>query len=135
MKERNILFIDGVCSLCDGFAKYILKNSHVTSFYISSLQGKAAQEVLDPVYIKRLETIVYFKNNKSLIESDAVIEILIDSKIIGRLPTLLYYFPKVARDKLYRFISKYRYRIFGKKKYCELKESTQELDEQKRILD
>ena len=69
------------------------------------------------------ETIIFFSEGRFLKESDAVISILFKiggfNRLISRIISLL---PVKFRNILYKFISRNRYRLFGKQQDCMIPE-------------
>jgi len=65
-----------------------------------------------------LSTVVLLEGGKVYTESDAILKIL--KKIGGgwRVFYLFIIMPKFIRDGVYRFVSKHRYRIFGRRDSC-----------------
>lgn len=117
---KNIIFFDGVCNLCNQFVDFILKADKSNKIYIASLQGQTAQNLLKNENLKNLTTIIYYKNNKTFKQSSAVIEIATDLGYPYKLIVIFKIIPATVRDALYSIISKYRYKIFGKRSTCRL---------------
>ena len=118
--KSNIIFFDGVCNLCNFWVKYVVRNDPDGVFYFSSLQSEFATNFLMENNIKSdLETIIFFTEKRFLKESDAVLAILFKigrfNRLLSRVIKLL---PLKLRDGLYNFVSRKRYRLFGKKEYC-----------------
>ena len=118
--KSNIIFFDGVCNLCNFWVKYVLRNDPEGIFCFSSLQSNFTENFLSQNNINSdLETIIFFSEGKFLKESDAVISILFKiggfNRLLSRIIKLL---PPKFRNGLYNFISRKRYRLFGKKEHC-----------------
>ena len=118
--KSNIIFFDGVCNLCNFWVKYVLRNDPEGIFCFSSLQSDFTENFLSQNNINSdLETIIFFSEGKFLKESDAVISILFKiggfNRLLSRIIKLL---PPKFRNGLYNFISRKRYRLFGKKEHC-----------------
>ena len=119
-EKSNIIFFDGVCNLCNLWVKYVVKNDPEGVFCFSSLQSDFTENFLSQNNIKSdFETIIFFTDEKFLKESDAVVSILFKiggfNRLLSRIIKLL---PLKFRDGLYKFVSRYRYQLFGKKEYC-----------------
>ncbi len=117
---RNIILFDGVCNFCNGILQLLIKLDQKNQFYYASLQSTFGQELLKKyqLSVKKFDSFVYIKKNKSFEKSNAVLEILRD---IGKPLSFLYMLkiiPNSIRDKGYDFIAKYRYIVFGKRKQC-----------------
>lgn len=122
--KSNIIFFDGVCNLCNFSVKYVVRNDPEGFFCFSSLQSDFTENFLSQNNINsEFETIIFFSEGRFLKESDAVISILFKiggfNRLISRIITLL---PEKFRDILYKFISRNRYRFFGKQQDCMIPE-------------
>jgi predicted DCC family thiol-disulfide oxidoreductase YuxK len=118
--KSNIIFFDGVCNLCNFWVKYVFRNDPDGVFYFSSLQSEFASNFLTQNNINSdFETIIFFTEGRFLKESDAVVSILFKIGGFNRLLSrIIKPLPIKFRDGLYKFVSRNRYRIFGKKEYC-----------------
>ena len=117
---KSVILFDGVCNLCNSSINFIIKNDKKKHFLFASLQSDAAKEILLQHNSKNI-----FMNSIILIEKGIVYEkstaIL---KIVNNLPSLYKFLsifiivPTFIRDAIYMFISKNRYKWFGKKDSC-----------------
>ena len=132
--ERNIIFFDGVCNLCNGAINFIIDLDKNNLYSFSSLQSNFAHHVLSSrdVDSAELKTIILIDNQGNLFKkSDAVLRIITQ---LGGLWSLFKAFkivPRFIRDFFYDIIAKNRYTLFGRKDTCRI--PTPEL--QKRFLD
>lgn len=114
----DIVFFDGTCNLCNGFVDYLIQRNPPFSF--APLQGPTAEKVL-PDHLKHgLSTVVYFRKGEFLTQSEAVTYIFQDLGGHIGLLFLMRILPRAFTDFVYRFISKRRYRLFGKRESCRL---------------
>jgi predicted DCC family thiol-disulfide oxidoreductase YuxK len=118
--KHPIILFDGMCSLCSGFIRWILKADKNDIFRFGLLQSEKARHMLRMYGLNSSgnESIVLLEGERFAVESDAVLTI---ARKLGRAWKLAYVFvivPKSIRDIVYRFISKHRYRLFGKRKIC-----------------
>jgi predicted DCC family thiol-disulfide oxidoreductase YuxK len=116
----RIVFFDGVCGLCNSSVDWLLRHDKNQRFLYSPLQGQAASEKLTAEQLADLDTIVYFRNGKSLFRSDAALYIVKD---LGGIWSLLFGFiivPRFLRDGIYKWVSRNRYKWFGKKEACRI---------------
>lgn len=116
----KIILFDGFCNLCCFSVQFIIKRDSESQFKFAPIQSIIGQELISQFKISSLkvDTIIYFKDDKYFLRSSAVLNILRD---IGGGWKLLYGFmivPKFFRDFLYQMIAKTRYRLFGKKEIC-----------------
>jgi len=118
--QHPVILFDGVCNLCNGFVQFVIRHDKKQQFHFGALQSIRTQEVLEGFSLsqKHLTTIVLIQNNQAFTESTAVLKIV--KQLHGGWP-LLYMFiiiPKSLRNWVYKLVSKYRYRIFGKRDSC-----------------
>jgi len=131
MPNDQIIFFDGVCGLCNRFVHLLIKADKQSSLKFAPLQGNTAKELLPVEYTYELKTIVFYQKHKISTESDAVLEIL---KSIGGIWIIFYMFrwvPKLIRDRIYQWISRYRTKWFGRLDSCRMPTK----EERNRFLD
>jgi len=118
--NENIILFDGVCNLCNGFVQFVISRDKKKKFRFGSLQSEAAKKILEPFHfpLNELKTIVLIDNGKIYLRSRAVLRIASQLGGAWKLSALLYIFPSFISDAVYNLISKYRYRIFGKRESC-----------------
>lgn len=116
----KIIFFDGVCNMCNGVVDFVLSHEKKSQFQFAALQGETAKNQLEERYQNDLRTLVVLDEGKILIESDGVFHILRFMKAPWNWLSVLRFFPKWLRDAGYRFISKNRYALFGKREVCRL---------------
>lgn len=121
LQDHPVIFFDGVCNLCNNFVDFIIKNDQKEVFYFASLQGDFAKEieVLAP-YRKAMSSVVLWHKGRTYTESTAALEILITLGGFWKFLRLFYLIPKFLRDPFYRYISRRRYKFFGKRETCRL---------------
>ena len=123
----GIILFDGVCNLCNGAVRFIIKRDRFGKFRFASLQSDAGRALLEQngVTHRGTDSIVYIpQQGDAFSESSAVLYIL---KELGRGWQLLFpliHLPGFLRDGIYRFIARNRYRWFGKKEKCMLPSDT-----------
>jgi predicted DCC family thiol-disulfide oxidoreductase YuxK len=66
----------------------------------------------------KLSTVLYEKNGRVLIKSDAVLSLLWDLGGIWKLSVLGRVIPRFLRNALYDLIAQCRYKWFGKRESC-----------------
>jgi len=132
LKNKNIVFYDGVCKFCNGLVQMLIKADKIDGYRFIALQSKYAESFLakynkdpklvDTVYlIKNYDT----ENEKLFEESDAALNILSGLGGFWSIFRIGYILPKFFRDFLYKFQAKYRYKIFGKYEACRMPEKSQ----------
>ncbi|MDO9511123.1 MAG: thiol-disulfide oxidoreductase DCC family protein [Bacteroidales bacterium] len=121
MKENdNIILFDGVCNLCCGIVKFVIKRDSDAIFRFASHQGMQGQELLKRFDLPEddLDSFVLIKNDLVFLKATASLEVF---KSIGWPWKVFYVFiliPEPLRNGIYGFIAKKRYRWFGRKESC-----------------
>lgn len=115
-----IVFFDGVCNLCQGSVRYLIKHDKKGVLKFASLQGNYAKDFVNETEIQSMESILFFDGKMLYKKSTAVLKL---SRLLGGWHQLLllgYILPRFFRDWLYNIVAKNRYRWFGKKEQCML---------------
>ena len=118
--DKQIVFFDGVCNLCNSSVQFIIKNDKKQKFLFASLQSDFADENLSPEYTKSLHSIVLKKGSQVKTKSSAVLRIARGLPGLWPLVSIFLLVPKFIRDFFYDLVAKNRYRWFGKKDHCML---------------
>jgi predicted DCC family thiol-disulfide oxidoreductase YuxK len=115
-----VLFFDGVCALCNGLVKFVIRQDTRGKVRFSTLQSPLGQEVLrtEKIAGEFLETVLYKKEGVVFQKSDAVLELLNDLGGFWKLARLSKILPRIFRDFLYDGVARSRYSIFGKYDQC-----------------
>lgn len=119
-QRRNVLFFDGVCNLCNHFVDFLIRNQKTNKVFFASLQGKTAQMILSKEYNSNLNTVVYQRNEKTLIKSQAALYVMIDILKWGSLFRIFLILPTPICDFFYDFIARNRYKIWGHRNSCRI---------------
>jgi predicted DCC family thiol-disulfide oxidoreductase YuxK len=119
-ENKNIVFFDGICGLCNSFVTLLLKLD--TDLKFATLQGKTGQNLLNKINFNNSEfdTVIFQKNDQIYTKSTAVFEII---KTIGGIWKLLLVFkilPTSFTDFIYRYIALKRFKLFGKLDQCDI---------------
>ncbi|MEO8734468.1 MAG: thiol-disulfide oxidoreductase DCC family protein [Flavobacteriales bacterium] len=117
---EHLLLFDGVCNLCNGFVRFIIRHDKRQWFRFAPLQGETSQRILSTHGFASgtLDSLVYVRNGKALVRSAAALNVARD---LGGPWVLLYPFmlvPRFIRDALYDLVARNRYRWFGKRPTC-----------------
>jgi predicted DCC family thiol-disulfide oxidoreductase YuxK len=121
MENSNpIILFDGVCNLCNGAVQFVIKNDKDKRFRFAALQSEIGVELSKKYELPTgtMNTFVAIINDQSYTRSTAALEV---AKLLGGVWSLAYVFiivPPIIRDGIYDWISKNRYRWFGKKESC-----------------
>jgi len=118
--KHPIVLFDGVCNLCNGVVKFAIKRDKKEILHFASLQSDPAKVLMRKHNLdeNQLKTFIFIENDKAYTRSTAGLKLV---SHFGALWPLLYVFiivPKPIRDMVYDFISRNRYRWFGKEESC-----------------
>ncbi len=132
MNQPAVILFDGICNLCCGWVKFLIRWDKKERFMFASLQSKQAERILKTINLKQEEdeSIVYIKGNLTFIESTAVLKIFSDLGGIWKLFAIFNLIPLKLRDSIYLYIARKRYNWFGKRSACLLPTA----ENQKRFL-
>ena len=130
--ERVVLF-DGVCRLCDGWAKFLIRHDHERRLRLCSVQSAEGQAILAwfGLPTETFETMAYVEGEALFVRSAAVLRVLAQLPGAWRLLAGLRILPRALRDWCYDRIALNRYRLFGRYDSCLLPDS----DHARRFLD
>src|ERR1035441_6257253 len=117
---KPILLYDGVCNLCSGVVKFVIKHDAKDRFYYASLQSATGKGLLEQYGLKANETdsFVFIDKGKVWIHSSAVLQLCRDMGVPWNQFYILMIIPRPIRDAVYKFIAINRYKWFGKKDSC-----------------
>lgn len=115
-----IVFFDGVCGLCNRSVDFLIRADRKGRLRFSPLQGESAGATLPANRLEDLNTIIYQDERGLHYESDAILRILLRVGGCWKLAVVAFMVPRFVRNAIYRWISRNRYRWFGKKETCRL---------------
>lgn len=132
-EPQHIILFDGICNLCNSSVQFVIRQDKKEQFKFASLQSDAGQSLLHKgkFATKKLDSFVLISRGQYFTQSTAALKVL---KLLGGRWVALYVFilvPALIRNAVYNFISKNRYRWFGKREECMLPS----LQLKKRFLD
>ena len=117
--QKSIILFDGVCSFCNASVLFVIKHDAAATFQFAALQSAVGALQLKAFSASEmLHSLVLIENGKFYTESTAALRI---AKKLDGVWSLLYAFiiiPAFARNWVYRFIAKNRYKWFGKQVNC-----------------
>jgi predicted DCC family thiol-disulfide oxidoreductase YuxK len=125
MAEKNVIFFDGVCGLCNRTVDFVLREDRAGIFLYSPLQGDTFRKIAperpeaidaNSLFVLRrdLEKDVLLKRSEAILY---ILDHLPRYRWLGRLGRI---FPAQIRDAIYRLIAATRYQIWGKRDSCRL---------------
>jgi predicted DCC family thiol-disulfide oxidoreductase YuxK len=126
IRGRALLLYDGVCALCNGVVKFLMKRDKLDRFRYAPLQSDLGREVLARFGIDVFPDGVVLMadaltpGERLYQRSDAVaeaMELLATGwwRFAGRTLRLV---PRRLRDWVYGIVARFRYRVFGRYDTC-----------------
>ncbi|AWM92899.1 thiol-disulfide oxidoreductase [Pseudomonas sp. 31-12] len=126
---ETVVLFDGVCKLCNGWARFLIRHDHDRRVRLAAVQSPEGQALLAwaGLPLDQFDTMAVIRDRHYWVRSDAVFE------VIARLPRawrplgllrawrplgLLRACPRRLRDWAYDRIALNRYRLFGKYDTC-----------------
>jgi predicted DCC family thiol-disulfide oxidoreductase YuxK len=118
--ERPVIVFDAECVLCSANARFVLRHDHRRTFRLASVQSEAGQALYRRFGIEPSdpETMIVVSGDRMLRDSDAVLAIFDGLGGGWRAAGILRLVPRALRDRLYRWVARNRYRLFGKRETC-----------------
>jgi predicted DCC family thiol-disulfide oxidoreductase YuxK len=131
-----VIVFDGVCVLCNGWMRFLLRHDRKQRYRFAPMQGDAGRRLLtengldpdDPLSFLLVEYDVQNGNAampRVSTDSDAVRRVLMGLGGIWRLAAVAAVLPRAVRDPLYRLVARNRYRWFGRHDACQLPDPEQ----------
>lgn len=122
VNQHPVILFDGICNLCCGWVQFLIRKDKGMKFRFASIQSESGIKMLHSAGLsnRMMETVVYIKANQCYTESSAILEIIRELGGAWKIFSVLKIIPAPVRDKIYRFISKKRYGIFGTRSSCYL---------------
>jgi len=116
--DIGVIFFDGLCNLCNGWVRFVLKRDVSAAFRFAPLQSDFASEVLQETQHDGLDSIVLLTDGKIFFKSTAVLRIVRRLRLPWPLLWILMVIPRAIRDFVYDIVAHNRYRWFGRREEC-----------------
>ncbi len=119
-RSGPILLFDGVCNLCTGTVRFVVRRDARKRFRFASLQSPAAQRLLGSTAPAgdRLDSMVLVEGARIYRKSTAALLTVRQLDGLWPLLAVLLAVPRPIRDAAYDWIGHRRYRLFGKRDAC-----------------
>jgi len=118
--DGPILLFDGVCNLCNGAVRFIVRFGGEGIFKFAPLQSDVGQALLERHGLSTddFDSAVLIEDGEYATKSTAALRIA--RRLDGPWPLLypLTALPERVRDGAYDLVAEYRYRVFGRKDEC-----------------
>ena len=118
-KQELLLLYDGHCNLCNWVVAYVYRNDRRKRIQTQSLQS---YELHLPEGLNLVEgipdSVLFYANGRWYDQSEAVLELM---RVLGGVHLFFllgYGIPARLRNAIYRWVSRNRYRWFGRRDRC-----------------
>jgi len=118
----HVLFYDGVCAMCNGIVRFMLRVDRDHVFYFAPLQGETAElaRKLYPDFPTEIETVVYVRGGEVFLRSRAAALAIQEVSYPAKVLSWVRFLPSWLADFFYGIVARIRYRVFGKYDHCPL---------------
>ena len=118
--DGPVVLFDGVCTLCTGVVRWIIRHDPNARIRFASLQSDVGTKLMgeygyDPA---ALDTFVFIDDGKAFDRSTAALRMSGALDAPWNYAHVLLAVPRPVRDLVYRIVAKNRYRWFGQKAEC-----------------
>jgi predicted DCC family thiol-disulfide oxidoreductase YuxK len=118
--DKALIVFDGVCVLCSGFARFVLKRDKAFAFRLVTAQSPLGQALFGHYGLATddFETNLVIADGRAYAKLDTV---AIAGTLLGwpwRVLVFLRLLPRPLADWLYDRIAQNRYRLFGRTEAC-----------------
>lgn len=127
MKEHPVILFDGVCHLCAGSVRFVIKRDPTQRFRFARLQSGVAQQLLSEHHVANnaLDSVVLIYRGQVYRKSRAALRTLLLLNGVWPVMGVFLLVPRFIADPVYDYIGRHRYRWFGKMDACWLPETDQ----------
>lgn len=119
--DDGIILYDGVCVLCSGWMRFVLRRDHRRLFRFTPVQSEYGRALAQGLAIDPddPDTNAVLWRGVAYRRSDAAL------RVVSLLPgwgwvRVLQAVPRPLRDGVYRLVARTRYRVFGRNAVCDL---------------
>lgn len=125
--DRPLIVFDGVCALCSGFVRFVLRHDRRRQYRFLAAQTDLAAALYRHYGLPtdHWETNLLIKDGRLFVRSEAAIEIVAGFAGWWRALAIFRVLPRSWRDWCYDRIAGNRYRWFGRHDLCMVPEPAQ----------
>ena len=117
---KNVMVFDGVCVLCNGWVKFVLRFDKRQRFHFIIAQSDLGEALYDALGLKSddYETFLVVTEGRIHTKLDGVFALLSvlgwpwKALSVGRI------LPRIVKDACYGLVARNRYSLFGKRDTC-----------------
>lgn len=117
---RPLVIFDGDCVLCSGSARLLLRLDRHGRFRLTTAQSAVGAALRRHYGVTQddADSVVLLQDGWLFLHSTAVLTILAGLERPWRWLSAFKLAPEGARDRVYRWIARRRYRLFGRRRAC-----------------
>ncbi|MEO7433216.1 MAG: thiol-disulfide oxidoreductase DCC family protein [Dokdonella sp.] len=115
-----IIVFDGVCALCNGWVRFLLRHDRQERYRFAAMQTPAGRALLSAHGLDPDDpnSFLLIDDGIAWTDTDAIRRVVSGLGGIWRIAHLLGWLPRAFRDRIYRTIARNRYRWFGRHDTC-----------------
>jgi predicted DCC family thiol-disulfide oxidoreductase YuxK len=118
--DRPIIIFDGHCVLCSRWANFVLRHDHGSKYRLLAAQSRLGRALylhwgLDPV---NYQTNILLADGIAWLKSEGSIRMLAGLGFPWSVVACCRVLPLKIRDRLYEFVARNRFRLFGRRETC-----------------
>lgn len=115
-----IVVFDGVCHLCNGWVQFLLRFDTRGVYRFASMQSETGHKLLKDHGLNPDDpsSFLLLREGHARTDSNAILDVLTGLGGPWRMFGVLRLVPRALRNRIYRFIARNRYRLFGKREFC-----------------
>lgn len=115
-----VIVFDGVCVLCSGWVRFLLRHDHRRRYRFAAMQSGAGRALLERRGLDPDDpaSFLLVDGDRTWTDSEAIRRVLAGLGGPWRVAHALALVPRVLRDPLYRVLARNRYRLFGQRPQC-----------------
>ena len=121
-KSRPLIVFDGVCVLCSGFVRMVIRLDRQSRFRFATAQSPFGEALFRKHGLRpdSYETNLVLIDGIAFTRLDSFVAVMSELGWPWRAMKALLLLPRPLRDWLYDRIAKNRYALFGKKDSCDI---------------
>jgi len=110
-----VIVFDGICVLCNGWVKFLLRHDRHGRYRFAAMQGAAGRALLAAHGLDPDDPSSFLLADAQGMhtDSEAIVRVLTGLGGAWTLAALVRLVPRALRDRLYRAVARRRYRWFG----------------------
>jgi len=118
----RVVFLDAECLFCTRAARTLARFDPGVRVRLASLQSETGRRVLEwcGMPVERYDTMVFVDRGTPYFHSDAFLRVAGYLDRPASWAAAARVVPRAIRDRIYAWISRRRYRLFGRRDTCEL---------------